>query len=167
MHLNITWRGEEAGTMAEVVVDARIPGVDSGHSAVRAASAELARDLGANPALRAEELARPTASGSKGLASELIVSLTTSGSIAGFVSILRLWLHRDRRRAVRVTVRTTPEETTYDVTGDSISIQTLQSALEAAVRTRTPDQEPRAPGQESRAPDQEPPAADQEPSAAG
>lgn len=139
--------------MAEVVVDAQIPGVDSGHSAVQAASAELVGDLGADPALRAEELARSAATGTKGLATELIVSLSTSSSIAGFVSILRLWLHRDRRRAVRVTVRTTQDETTYDVTGDSISIQTLQSALETAVQS----------GVQGR----EPPALDQEPSDAG
>jgi hypothetical protein len=137
--------------MAEVVIDACIPGVDSAHSAVRAASAELVHDLGADPGLRAREHSRPAASGSKGLASELIVSLTTSGSIAGFVSIVRLWLHRDRRRAVKVTVRTTADETTYDVTGDSVSIQTLRVALEAAVRTHAaaapqPDQEPPAGG---------------------
>lgn len=121
--------------MTEVAIDIDIAGVDHGHSAIRGAWAELRQDLaGANPAPRLSERHRSDGSDTKGLWDEVIVSLTTTGSLTAFVSALRLWLGRDRRRSVTVTVHDDGGETTYKISGENISTGTLQHALEAAVK---------------------------------
>lgn len=123
--------------MPEVVLVARLRRVDPAHSAAQAAYAELLRDLAGTPALRATE--RPVADhgGSKGPAIELVVSAIASGSIAGLVKIVQLWLGRDRRRSISVAVREGSNETVYDVTGENISVTALTAALEAAVQKDT------------------------------
>lgn len=121
--------------MTEVAVDIDIAGVDHGHSAVRGAWAELRQDLdGTSPRLRVSERHRSDRSNTKGLWDEVIVSLTTTGSLTAFVSALRLWLGRDRRRSVTVTVHDNGRENSYEISGENISTVTLQHALEAAVK---------------------------------
>lgn len=124
--------------MPEVVLDARVRGVDSAHSAAQAAYGELLGDLASAPALRAAERPAGDGGGTKGAVSELVLSLTASGSIAGLVKIVQLWLGRDRRRSLTVTVRTNADEAVYDLTGENVSVTALTRALEAAVRTGPP-----------------------------
>ncbi len=122
--------------MAEVTVDADIRGIDRAHPAFQGSWGELLTDLRATPGLRAQErdvAAEPAMKG-KGWETELIVGLTSTGTVTGLVQALKLWLGRDRRRSVTVTVRSGGQEASYEVAGENISTGTLQDALDAAVR---------------------------------
>jgi hypothetical protein len=67
---------------------------------------------------------------------ELVVSVSASGGIASLVRVARLWLSRDRRRSLKVTVQTAGTLTTYEVSGDDISVGALRDALNAAIRAQ-------------------------------
>lgn len=71
----------------------------------------------------------------KGWETQLIAALTATGTITGFVNVLKLWLSRDRRRSIKVTVHTAGEETIYDISGENISVDSLRDALKAAVQS--------------------------------
>jgi Effector Associated Constant Component 1 len=122
--------------MAEITVDADIRGTDRAHSAFQGAWGELLADLRVTPGLRAQEhaMAAETVTNGKGWETELIVGLTGTGTVTGLVQALKLWLGRDRRRSVTVTIRSGSQETSYQITGDNISTDTLQAALEAAAQ---------------------------------
>lgn len=115
-------------------VEIRLAGLLPGHSAVEAASGELLADLRSSPDLRAREVDAPS-DGSKGAATEILVSLGASGSIAGFVRIIQLWLGRDRRRSLTVSVRSNTGEETISIEGDNLSVDALTKALDAVVAT--------------------------------
>ena len=102
--------------------------------AVEAASGELLADLRSSPDLRAREVDAPS-DGSKGAATEILVSLGASGSIAGFVRIIQLWLGRDRRRSLTVSVGRNTGEETISIEGDNLSVDALTKALDAVVAT--------------------------------
>lgn len=123
--------------MTEVAIDVHLPRVDPGHSAAQAARSELLADLATVPSLRARERDLPAEGGSKGPLTELIVSVSASGGITALVKIMRIWLSRDQKRSLKVTVQTSENGTIYDISGESVSIETLRDALEAAVRTQT------------------------------
>jgi hypothetical protein len=122
--------------MAEITVDADIRGIDRAHPAFQGAWGELLADLRATPGLRAQErdVVPETAKQTKGWETELIVGLTGTGTVTGFVQGLKLWLGRDRRRSVTVTVRSGGQEASYEIAGENISTSTLQAALDAAVQ---------------------------------
>jgi hypothetical protein len=122
--------------MTEITVDADIRGIDRAHTAFQKAWGELLADLRAAPGLRAQErdVAAEAAKQGKGWETELIVGLTGTGTVAGLVQALKIWLGRDRRRSVTVTERSGGQEVSYEVTGENISIGTLQAALDAAVQ---------------------------------
>jgi hypothetical protein len=123
--------------MAEVVIGVHLLSVDPGHSAFQAALGELLGDIGTVPSLRPRERDLPADDGSKGSLTELVVSLSASGGVAALVRIMQLWLSRDRKRSLKVTVQTPQNTTVYDISGDSVSVETLQDALEAAVRSQS------------------------------
>jgi hypothetical protein len=122
--------------VAEVVINVHLPGVDPGHPASQAALGELLEDLRTIPSLRARERDLPADSGSKGPLTELVVSVSASGGVAALVKLARIWLGRDRKRSLRVTVQDAGQETTYEISGDGISVGTLRDALDAAVRAQ-------------------------------
>lgn len=119
--------------MADVRVEFGLSGLRSDHPAAQAALSELLDDLRSDPRLEAREQSVPIAAG-KGLPAELIVSLVTSGTVATLVRILKLWLQRDRRRSLKVSVRTPAGETIVSIEGDQISTATLARALESAAK---------------------------------
>jgi len=121
--------------MAEVAIDVGIRGVDPAHSAVQEAWAEIRHDLRKVPGLHVEERGLRAEGSFKGWEAELIAGLTATGTITGFVNVLKLWLSRDQRRSIKVTVRTVGEETVYDISGENISVDAVRSALEAAVHS--------------------------------
>jgi Effector Associated Constant Component 1 len=122
---------------AEASIEVQLAGVALQHPAAQAVVGELLADLRGIPELRARER-DATSDGSKGVATEIVVSLGTSGAIAGLVQIVKLWLHRDRRRSLTVSVHDTDDGMTINIEGKNISISTLTDALGSAVR---PDQE--------------------------
>ena len=122
--------------MAEVVINVHLPGVDPGHSASQAALGELLEDLRTIPSLLARERDLPAHGGVKGPLTEPVVSVSASGGIAALVKLARIWLSRDRKRSLRVTVQVAEHATTYEISGDGISVETLRDALDAAVRAQ-------------------------------
>lgn len=123
--------------MAEITVDADIRGIDRAHPAFQGAWGELLADLRATPGLRAQERDVTTESATqakKGWETELIVGLTGTGTVTGLVQAFKLWLGRDRRRSVTVTVRSGEQEISYEIAGENISTGTLQAALDVAVQ---------------------------------
>lgn len=122
--------------MAEVTVDADVGGIDRAHPAFQGAWSELLADLRATPGLRAQEcdVAAETAMKGKGWETELIVGLTSTGTVTGLVQALKIWLGRDRRRSITVTVRSGSQETSYEIAGENISTGTLQAALDVEVQ---------------------------------
>jgi hypothetical protein len=122
--------------MTDVLVEFDLAGLRSDHPAAQVAHRELLADLRTDPRLEAREQSGQIAAG-KGLPVELIVSLGgTSGALAAVARILKLWLQRDRRRSVKVSVRTPAGETIVSVEGDQISTETLAKALESAANWR-------------------------------
>jgi hypothetical protein len=118
---------------AEARLDARLDGVAPHHAAAQAALRELLADLGASPELGAREIG--TASdGSKGSGVELIVSLGASGTLAAVVRVIQLWLGRDRRRSLTVSVRSIAEGKTVSIEGDNVSVGALTDALGLATQ---------------------------------
>lgn len=122
--------------MTEVVMNVHLPNVDPGHSASQAALAEFLEDLGTVPLLRARQRDLPADGVFKGPLTELVVSVSTSGGVAALVRIMRIWLGRDRKRSLKVTVRTAENATIYEISGEEVSVETLRDALEAAVQTQ-------------------------------
>jgi hypothetical protein len=121
--------------MTEVGINVGIRGVDPAHSAVQGAWAEIRQDLRNVPGLYVEERDLRGEGSFKGWETELIAGLTTTGTITGLVNVLKLWLGRDQRRSVKVTMRTTGKETVYDISGENISVDALRDALKAAVQS--------------------------------
>jgi hypothetical protein len=64
------------------------------------------------------------------------VSLGTSGTIAGFVRIIQLWLNRARRRSLTISVRDASGEKLLSIEGNNISVDTLTNALNTAAALR-------------------------------
>lgn len=120
--------------MTEVAIDVGIRGVDPAHAAVQGAWAEIRQDLRHIPGLHVEERGLQGEGAFKGWETEVIAALTATGTITGFVNVLKLWLGRDRRRSIKVTVRSVGEETIYEVSGENISVDALRDALEASVQ---------------------------------
>jgi Effector Associated Constant Component 1 len=117
----------------EASLEVGLTRVASDHPATQAAAADLWADLGSAQELRVRErhAADP---GTKGAAVDIVVALGTSGSIGAFVKIIQLWLSRDRRRSLTVSVVRGAEETVIKVDGDPVSIDTLADALDSVVR---------------------------------
>lgn len=121
--------------MTEVVIDASIREVDPAHTSVQGAWAELRQDLRQVSGLHVEERGLRREGPFKGWETEVIAALTATGTITGFVNVLKLWLGRDRRRSIKVTIRTVGKETVYDISGENISVDALRNALQAAVKS--------------------------------
>jgi hypothetical protein len=119
--------------MPDIVVDTSVNGVASDHMAAEAARGDLLGALADFPELSVTQRPLRNSRPTKSLATELVLSVTTSGSLAALVRVARLWLSRDRHRMLKVTVRAGGKETSYDIVGDNVSIDTLRDALEAAV----------------------------------
>jgi hypothetical protein len=59
------------------------------------------------------------------------------GLLRAFVRIVQLWLSRDQRRKITVSVYQVPDGKTITIEGERISIDTLTSALGAAIKSET------------------------------
>ena len=118
---------------AEVGVQCGIAGLDAGHPAVLGALGELFADLRSVPELKAAEHDAVQQEG-KGALAELIVSVSSAGSIATFARILRLWMERDRHRSLTVSITEQESGRVVKIEGENISIDSLAEALNAAGR---------------------------------
>ncbi|WP_406262782.1 hypothetical protein OIA45_19740 [Streptomyces chartreusis] len=118
--------------MTEISVDGRLIGVKDDHPAVLDARDELFEDLRSKPGLTAAEHDVAGDGGGKGAVTELIVGLSGAGSLAAFVQLVRLWLGRDRRRSLTVSITEEATGKVIRIEGEHISIESLTEALRAA-----------------------------------
>ena len=112
----------------EANINVRLAGIGLGHPAAQAAIAELQADLRRAPQLRAREY-EASSEGVKGGSLEVLVTLGTSGAIASLVQIVKLWLTRDRRRSLVVSVRNTADGVDINIEGEQISVAAITEAL--------------------------------------
>ena len=120
-------------TDARIVL--RLAGLTLDHPAAQAAVEELLTDLTSEPGLRARQQDGSADAGAKGAATEIIVSLATSGSLASLARILQVWLSRDRRRSLTVAIRQTPDGKVISVEGEKISSDVLATAIKSVAST--------------------------------
>lgn len=74
--------------------------------------------------------------GTKGALDQIALELASPATVTGLVAVVRLWLRRDRKRSVRVKITTSDTRTVEaEASGEGISLDTLQSALETALKT--------------------------------
>ena len=110
-------------------------GLARSHPAAIQATEELYSDMRRSPGTRIDEpdtgLAQPS---TKGALQELLVSPESAGAAWAAVKIVKLWLARDRRRTLTVTIdRPGRERQTIHASGDSISVEALERAVHDAV----------------------------------
>ncbi|MFI2208314.1 hypothetical protein [Streptomyces sp. NPDC020141] len=129
--------------MAEVGVESRVTGLDTGHEAALDARAELIADLRSAAGTQVIERGVPV-QGGKGLTTELIVGLGGAGGVTAFVQIVKAWLQRDRRRSVTVTVTESENGKIVRVEGDAISNEVLTAALNGQEQPPAPEGRPTA-----------------------
>lgn len=136
--------------MAEARLTISLAGLRDDHPAAQAALGELVGDLRSEPQLRTKESSAAFGVG-KGAPPELIVSLSAA-TVAGLARIVSLWLNRDKRRSIKVSLRTPTSERNISVEGDQISVKALTAALDAALKLEQPTAESRTGAVESGSP---------------
>lgn len=95
-------------------------------------SRELVRRLRAYDLdVRHREL--PPAAGEKGLATEIILALGTSGTIGAATTVLLNWLNGRSTRRLTLTVGEGASERTVRVVGEGLSDSAMRAALVAAL----------------------------------
>ncbi|MFJ7062083.1 hypothetical protein ACIQVA_30955 [Streptomyces microflavus] len=127
----------------EVGVEGRLAGLDGDHEAVLDARAELTADLRSVPGARLRERVSPTG-GTKGVVSELVLGITGAGGLTALAQIVKVWLQRDRRRSVTLTITETRTGKVVRVEGDAVSNDVLAAALSAREEPPPGEEEPTA-----------------------
>lgn len=132
--------------MAELtlVLVPHLAGASAGHPAVEAATRELYADGSETLGVKTSLVGHPPEDGAKGALQDLTFAISAPGAIAGLVRVFRLWLARDRRRSIDVTIaRPGAESTKLHVSGDSVSLEALQQVVDSALRAER-DKDPTA-----------------------
>ena len=120
----------------EASINVRLAGIGLEHPAAQVAIAELLADLRQAPKLPVREF-EASSEGVKGGSLEILVTLGTSGAIASLVQIVKIWLARDRRRSLVVSVRNRADGVDINIEGDQISVAALTQALASTARLDT------------------------------
>ncbi|WP_406329813.1 hypothetical protein [Streptomyces sp. NBC_00203] len=122
--------------MAGISVEGRLTGVAIDHPAALDAHDELVEDIKSVPGLTATERDAAGDGGGKGALTELVVGFSSAGSLAAFVRLAQLWLGRDRRRSLTVSITDSVTENgtakVIRIEGEHISTESLTEALRAA-----------------------------------
>jgi hypothetical protein len=127
--------------VGEIGVQGQLAGLDASHEAVLDARAELVVDLRSVTGVQVSEGGVP-AEGVKGVATELVVGLSSAGAVTAFVQIVKAWLQRDKRRSVTVTVTESESGKVVRIEGDAISNDVLTAALNGQEQLPAPGGEP-------------------------
>lgn len=117
----------------QLALQVELDGIRSDHPAAEGAYAELLQDLHSVRSIQAEERAVPVA-GSKGVATDVIIGLGSSGAIVSLVNVFRLWLQRDRRRSLRIVRGEGANREVISIEGDNVSVDLIQKALDSTVQ---------------------------------
>lgn len=114
--------------IVELIVHPQLAGLAPDHPAAEAALGELLADLRDVPTLTATQHGHP-APGQKGVASDLVIALGTSGAVGGLVRVVHLWLQRDQRRSLKITRNVDGGQHIVKIEGDNISTEIISQAL--------------------------------------
>jgi hypothetical protein len=125
----------------DVTVQLKIAGLSDDHSAFQAATREFASDARQmrDVTLKERDVGSP---GGKGFLQEF--ALIPSGPSAAWavVQLVKLWIGRDRRRSIQVTIkRPGKEPIVVEASGDSLSQQTLDKAIHDALQDGSSSQD--------------------------
>lgn len=139
---------DEGVLMAERIklqVAPSVEGLDKGHPALEAAIDEFNTDLRGLSGIKIEErdaeAARP---GSKGALQHLILDPEGAAAAWAVVRMAKLYLSRDRRRSLTVTIdRPGHEPQTITASGDSVSVEALERAIHDAFGAEAEDNKPK------------------------
>lgn len=116
-------------TNTDVVVRLKVAELKSNHPALEAATQEFVSD--ARKTRHVNVVERDVDSpGGKGFLQEF--ALIPSGPSAAWavVTLVKLWLGRDRRRSVQITIKNPGQDPVIvEATGDSISLQTFEKVI--------------------------------------
>lgn len=116
-------------------------GLARSHPAAIQATEELYADIRRSPGTLIEERDTERAQPStKGALQELLLSPESAGAAWAAVKVVKLWLARDRRRTLTVTIdRPGHERQTIHASGDSISVEALERAVHDVVGAEARD----------------------------
>ncbi|MGW4907524.1 effector-associated constant component EACC1 [Streptomyces sp. NPDC004270] len=114
-----------------------VAGIDADHPLAQHAYEEFMEDANAVAGLVTTERATPLA-GQKGALTELVLVLGARGTGSGVINLIKLWLERDQKRSVELTV-TKPGEQPFIVRGrgEKISLGLLEETVKAAIEGAT------------------------------
>lgn len=103
---------------------------------------ELLDDLRSVNGLTArEEAAAPSSPSAKGGITELVLGPSTASAAWAVVKLARLWLERDRRRTISITVRQPGREPVeIEGSGENLSLDVLARTVELALAEAPGDQ---------------------------
>jgi len=112
-----------------------VKGLAKGHPARSDATDELVRDLQEIPGIGLQESSAITEPGSgKGGLQDLVLAPGTASAAWAVVKIIKLWLARDRRRTINISITRPGEQAmVVEASGENLSHQTLESVMREAL----------------------------------
>ena len=118
----------------ELSVELAVEGLQPTHRAHQAAVSDFIEYANETPGVSVDDVQADAPAGTKGGWEPLVLSVA-SPTAAGVVTMFRLWLRRDRRRSVKVTL-TSPDGPPVEVeaSGENISLDALKAAVESAIK---------------------------------
>jgi len=112
-----------------------VTGVDKNHHVVELALAELIADVREYSAELTVSSTGSPQPGSKGWVEDTVLGISSLGGGATFVKLVTLWLGRDKKRSVRVSVeRSDSAPVVVEASGENISVDGLKFAIEEALK---------------------------------
>jgi hypothetical protein len=123
--------------MVQMRVELGMGGLPKGHLAYIQAAEEFLHDVQNEPGIAVEENnADRQSSSTKGGVQELLLAPGSAGIALAAVRIMKLWLSRDRRRTIDISItRPGSEPLTVHASGESISLETLENAVRRTMST--------------------------------
>lgn len=111
-----------------------VTGLDKNHQVVELALAELIADAKEYSELTVGSTGSPQP-GSKGWVEDTVLGISSLGGGATFVKLVTLWLGRDKKRSVRVSIeRSDSAPVVVEASGENISVDGLKFAIEEALK---------------------------------
>lgn len=122
----------------QIRVEPGVEGVTADHSAYAQAAEEFRDDVGGQSGLMVKEVdsdQRP--SSAKGAMQHLFLFPESASAAWAAVKIMKLWLSRDRRRTIDVSIsRPGGDPLTVHASGDPLSLETLDNAIRQALKAK-------------------------------
>jgi hypothetical protein len=125
----------------DIGVGLDVAGLDRDHPSFELATQEFISDARETPELEVSEQKKSASDadaatpGTKsGIVQELILIASAPSSAAAVVSLVKLWLRRDRHRSISLEIRPSGKApVTVQASGDNISLETLEKVVESSL----------------------------------